>query len=173
MDGIITTFHIDLKLLIAQFVNFAIVCAVLYFLVLKPLLRLMHERTKTIEDGLQHAKESEERLVNVKVREEEILKSARHEAEKLIAEGRALTESKTTEMIERAKAETKRLSQSNMESVARERATMKEELRDEIATIVAEATSRVFHEFGGNTVTSGAINHLIEKSYEKSSSNIS
>ena len=62
MESIISTFHIDWKIIIAQGINFGVVFAVLYFFALKPLNKLMAERTEKIAKGIKDAKRSEELL---------------------------------------------------------------------------------------------------------------
>ena len=52
MDSLITTFHIDWKIVIAQVINFGIVFAVLYFFALKPLSKLMKEREDIISKAI-------------------------------------------------------------------------------------------------------------------------
>ena len=75
MDSLIQTFHIDAKLLAAQAINFAIVFAVLYFFALKPLVKVMQERTKKIEKSVKDAQEVDKRLAraeedyNIKISE--------------------------------------------------------------------------------------------------------
>ncbi len=60
MDSIIETFHIDWKIMIAQAFNFGVVFVVLYFFALKPLVKIMKERTEKIEKGISDAKKSGE-----------------------------------------------------------------------------------------------------------------
>ena len=62
MEGIITTFHIDWKIILAQAVNFGIVVAVFYFFALKPLTKLMSERAEKIAKGIEDARQSNELL---------------------------------------------------------------------------------------------------------------
>ena len=62
MDSIISTFHIDWKIIIAQAVNFGIVFVVLYIYALKPLAKLMAERAEKIAKGIDDAKKSDEML---------------------------------------------------------------------------------------------------------------
>ena len=62
MDSLITTFHIDWKMIIAQLINFVVVFFVLYRYALKPLAKLMEERGTTIEDGLKNADKQKELL---------------------------------------------------------------------------------------------------------------
>ncbi|MFA6177454.1 MAG: ATP synthase F0 subunit B [Candidatus Paceibacterota bacterium] len=58
MDSIISTFHIDWKIIIAQAINFGVVFVVLYIFALKPLSKLMAERSEKISKGIDDAKES-------------------------------------------------------------------------------------------------------------------
>ena len=54
MDSLISTFHIDWHLIVAQLVNFAVVILVLWRFALKPLGKLMDERGQTIAGGLEN-----------------------------------------------------------------------------------------------------------------------
>ena len=56
MESIISTFHIDWKIIIAQMINFVIVFVVLYIFALKPLSKLMKERGEKIAKGIDDAK---------------------------------------------------------------------------------------------------------------------
>ena len=62
MDSIISTFHIDWKIIIAQAINFGVVFVVLYIFALKPLSKLMAERSEKIKKGIDDAKKSDELL---------------------------------------------------------------------------------------------------------------
>lgn len=62
MDSIISTFHIDWKIIIAQAINFGVVFTVLYIFALKPLSKLMAKRSEKIETGINDAKKSNELL---------------------------------------------------------------------------------------------------------------
>lgn len=62
MESIISTFHIDWKIIIAQAINFGVVFVVLYIYALKPLSKLMKERGEKIEMGINDAKRSGELL---------------------------------------------------------------------------------------------------------------
>ena len=62
MSSIISTFHIDWKIIIAQAINFGVVFVVLYIFALKPLSKLMAERSEKIKKGIDDAKKSDELL---------------------------------------------------------------------------------------------------------------
>ena len=68
MDSLISTFHIDWHLIVAQAINFIVVLLVLYFFALKPLKKLMDERGATIAGGLDNAKLQETLLAEFKAK---------------------------------------------------------------------------------------------------------
>ncbi len=76
MESFITTFHIDWKILIAQGVNFVIIFALLYFFALKPLKKVMSERTHTIEKGIEDAKHSALLISSTQKEYEEVIAKA-------------------------------------------------------------------------------------------------
>src|SRR3990167_11379203 len=88
MDSIISTFHIDWKIIIAQAVNFGIVFVVLYLFALKPLSKLMAERAEKIARGIGDAKSNAVILEKTKQEYEKVLIKARGEAQKIFEEGK-------------------------------------------------------------------------------------
>ena len=105
MESLIDTFHIDLKLLIAQFINFAIVFAVLYFFALKPLVKVMQERTKKIEKSVDDAKKIEEKLERSEKDYDKKLAEAKKEANAIMEKTHIQAEKKRNEMIAKAKSD--------------------------------------------------------------------
>ena len=99
MDSIINTFHIDLKIIIAQVFNFGIVFVVLYIYALKPLNKLMKERGEKIAKGVSDAKINAEILNNTKAEYEEVLIKARNEAQKIWEVGKKKAEEKKSIML--------------------------------------------------------------------------
>lgn len=116
---------IDWHLLLSQAVNFFLVFLVLRLFVYKPLLTLLHERKRKIEEGLVKADEAGKRLQEIEeigkgkmraAEENAILLMKKKEAEvkeieaKLIAEAKRKEAEaiKTTEAILRAKEEESR-----------------------------------------------------------------
>jgi len=85
MQELISTFHIDWKLMLAQIVNFGLVFAALYFIAAKPLSKLMKDRTKEITDGLDNAKKAEEDIANANLKKAEIEKEAKNNAKQILA----------------------------------------------------------------------------------------
>ena len=89
MDELISTFHIDWKLMLAQIFNFGLVFLALYFIAAKPLSKLVKDRTEEITTGLDNAKKAESELLNANIKREEIIKEAKDDAKKVVASSMA------------------------------------------------------------------------------------
>ena len=143
MESIINTFHIDWKIIIAQAVNFAIVFVVLYFFALKPLNKLMAERSEKIAKGVHDAKHNAELLVTTKSEYEAALSKARAEAATIFQEGRKKSEAKRAEMLAEAKSDVERLIANGKKTLEAEKIKMVDEARKEIVSLAMEATKKM------------------------------
>lgn len=78
MESLFTHLGINWKLLIAQGVNFFALVILLNYLLYKPLVRLINDRRRKIEEGLKNAKDAEVRLSEIDdLRKEEVRKGER------------------------------------------------------------------------------------------------
>ncbi len=143
MDSFIETFHIDWKIIIAQVINFAIVLFVLQFLALKPIKKLMKERSEKIEGGLNDAVKNAELLANTKKEYDAIVATARTEAHTIFQEGKKESEIKKAEMIENAKKEVDTMVINGKKVLESEKAKIIEEAKQEIVSLVVLATEKL------------------------------
>lgn len=143
MDSFIETFHIDWKIIIAQSINFIIVLFVLYFLLVKPLKKLMRERSENIAGGLHDAKVNAELLKNTKKEYDTIVANARTEAHTIFQEGKEEALSKKAEMIENAKKEVDNMIASGKKVLLSEKAKIIEEAKQEIVSLVVLSTEKL------------------------------
>lgn len=102
MDSIIGVFHLDIKLIIAQIINFGIVFAALYSLVLKPLLKMMKERSEKIEEGLKFSEQVEKDVKELQEKRGHILSEAQKKADAELEDAKKMAEEKKKEIIESA-----------------------------------------------------------------------
>ena len=78
MESLFLHLGINWKLLIAQGANFFILALVLNYFLYNPLVELMKNRRRRIEEGLENAKDVERRLAEIEaLKKEEILKGER------------------------------------------------------------------------------------------------
>lgn len=143
MSGIISTFHIDWRIIIAQAVNFAVVFGVLYFFALKPLNKLMRERSERIAKGVSDAKTNAELLAATKAEYESALAKARAEAQSIISETRRKADIKRSEMMEAAKTDVKTLIENGKKTLLAEKSKMVEDAKKEIVSLALEATKKM------------------------------
>lgn len=146
MESIIGTFHIDWKIIIAQMVNFAVVFVVLYIFALKPLSKLMKERSEKISKGINDAKENEQILKDTSVQYEEALSKARVEANKIFEQAKKEAEVKKTEMIEDAKAQVSSMIDGGKKTLEAERVKMVEEAKKEISSLAILAAKKIMED---------------------------
>ena len=143
MDSLITTFHIDWKIIIAQAINFGIVLLVLYMFALKPLKKLMSEREEQITGGITDAKTNSELLNKTKKEYDDVLTKARREAHDIFQEGKKEAESKKAEMLLSANKEVEQIISNGKNLLEREKVKMVEEAKNEIVSLVVKATEKL------------------------------
>lgn len=160
MDSFISTFHIDWKILIAQVINFGIIFAVLYFFALKPLKKLMADRTSLIERGIIDAKDNATLITKTRTEYEQVIAKARQEAHELFQEGKNEAEAKKAEMIKNAEAEVAQLIANGKKTLEGEKAKILEEAKGEIVSLVVAATEKILHDQGDASVTEKAIKKI-------------
>ena len=144
MESLIETFHLDVKLIIAQFVNFLIVAGVLYFFALKPLTKIMNDRTKKIEKSLKEAKEIEEKLESTEQEKDKILKQAREEAKEIVEKANKNAEEKRTQALDQAKQEMEKIISQGKKQIQNDKESMLKEVKSELIDLVISVSQKVF-----------------------------
>lgn len=146
MESIISTFHIDWKIIIAQAVNFAVVFVVLYIFALKPLNKLMSERGEKIKRGVSDAKENSILLEQTKKEYEQVLQDAKKEAQKLWEVGKKEAEQKKAFMIEEAQSQVQSLIENGKKTLEAQKAKMVEEAKSELTSLAMLAAEKIMEE---------------------------
>jgi F-type H+-transporting ATPase subunit b len=146
MEGLISTFHIDVKIIIAQIVNFAIVFVVLYVFALKPLAKLMRERRAEIEKGLTDAKSSETELLVAKQKAEVELKKARAEANVILGEAKKKSDLIISDANKKAEEKIKESTSQAKNIILKEREQMEKELLEKTAGLVSLGVKKILDE---------------------------
>lgn len=137
------TFGLDPLAIGLQVIGFSIFALVLWVVLLKPLLRTMDERTKTISDGLQYAEEMKHKLVESERRQAEAFKAAQLEAGRIVDEARQAAKGLTDRAAAEAAARTEELLRKGREAIELEREKTLAEVRREVARLVVDTTGRV------------------------------
>jgi F-type H+-transporting ATPase subunit b len=143
MESIISTFHIDWKIIIAQAINFGVVFIVLYIFALKPLSKLMAERSEKITKGIDDAKTNATLLTKTQEQYEEALTKARNEANKIFQEGKKEMETKKAAMLEEAKKEADGIIANGKKILEADKIKILEEAKKEIVSLTMLAAEKL------------------------------
>ncbi len=146
MEGLISTFHIDTKLILAQLLNFAIVFAVLYIYAFKPLGKLMKERQGEIEQGLADAQASKEALQNAEEKVQELIKQAKAEANNLLTEAKRKQELVIQEAESKAKEQANLILAKAQEQAQEEKKQAEQEVYAKTAHLVSLGVAKILEE---------------------------
>lgn len=146
MDSIISTFHIDWKIIIAQAINFGVVFVVLYIFALKPLSKLMAERSERISKGINDAKESsvllqkaaEEYKQNI-IKLRQVAIDSQKELTKELDHLRAKN-------LEKIKADNNEWNKKRIEQMEIDKKALVESAKSELVTLAMLATKKIMAE---------------------------
>lgn len=137
---------IELRILIFQILNFAILFFLLKRLVFPNFFRVLEERRKRIEEGIIAEKKAKEKILEIEklkekmeIKEKEIIKET---VEKIKKEA----EKEKAEIILRAKKEKEKLLEEAKKMAELESKKIKEEAKKEIFQTVLEITEKILKE---------------------------
>jgi len=159
MEELVKTFHIETNLLLAQFVNFAIVLFVLWKFAYKPILKTLNDRTEKIEKGVKDAENASKKLGEMTEKEKDVLHKARKEAQEIIKKSEGEAKKNAESIILTAKEQNEKMIADAKKMIEQEKTKMFSEVKSEIAGLVVAATEKVI----GEKLDSQKDKELIEK----------
>jgi F-type H+-transporting ATPase subunit b len=142
-ESIATTFGVDWPHLLAQIVSFSVVCAVLYALAYKPILRMLAARREQIATGIANAEKIKAELARIEVERREVLIKADAEGRQLIEDARAATARLQADETRKAVAMAEQIVARAREAAERERVQMLAEIKREVGRLVVQTSAAV------------------------------
>ena len=132
--------------LIGQIINFGIILFLLKKYLYKPVLKILDERKKKVEEGVRYSEKMEKETGELKVKEEEFLSKARKESLKIIEEARKSAEKVEKELIEKAKREANEIVKQSKSFIEEERKKIIQEIENQAADLVAASTKCILED---------------------------
>jgi F-type H+-transporting ATPase subunit b len=129
--------------LIAQVVLFTIVYFVLKTFAFRPVIAMLEERRRRIEEGQINAENIKKQLAEAQTKYEEILAKANAEAQRLIEEVRASGDRLADQKRQEAIAAAEQITLKAQEAMGLERERIMAELKQELGRLVVDTTVRV------------------------------
>ena len=127
-------------------ISFSILLIILKRFAWGPILQMLSEREKFIEDALKSAENAKEEMVNLQTGNEKILKKAILEREMIIKEARELKTSIVNEARHEASVEANKVMEHAKAAIERERAAAIEEIKNMIANFSVDIAEKILKE---------------------------
>ena len=143
---IFSAFGLDIKILIAQLINFAILLFILWKFAYKPMFKILEDRKKKIETGIENAVKAEEKLKEIGEEEKKVMIQAKKEAAKILDEAKVMAEESRKKNIEKTKEEIGQLINQEKENMRLEKAEILKSINREVADLVVATVEKVIEE---------------------------
>lgn len=150
---------IDLKLFIAQAINFIIVMLLLWKFAYTPILNMLTERKSKIEQGLKDSEEAAKAKAKAETESEKILEKAYKDANEIIKNAKAAATSEGSIIVKKASEQADRIMKSAKEEAASTKEKVMSEAKKEISDVVVIALDKIV----GNELTADQKNKLTSK----------
>ena len=109
----------------------------------KPILKMVEERTKNIEDALNSAENAKKEMAGLKAENEQIMKEARAERDKIVREAREMKDKIIEESKETAKAEADKILAQARKLIDDEKRAAMNELKNQVASLSIEIAEKI------------------------------
>jgi F-type H+-transporting ATPase subunit b len=136
----------NLPALIAQLINFVLLLVIFRLLLYKPLLKILDERKKRIQEGLDASDEAKRRLSQTEQEVANELEKARQEGQGLIAQAQQISARIQEEARQGARQEAEQLLTRARGEIQLERDSAIAEIRRQFAGLTITAAERVIKE---------------------------
>jgi F-type H+-transporting ATPase subunit b len=136
-------FGVDWQHFVAQCISFAIVAFLLQRYAYRPILAVLEERKKRIQESLENAEKTKQELATAQGKAHEIMVQAGQQASKLIEEARAAAAKVQEQESQKAIATAQSIVEKARQAAEAEHARMLTDLRREVGRLVVNTTAKV------------------------------
>jgi F-type H+-transporting ATPase subunit b len=137
---------IDWQVLLAQFVNFAILFGLLSVLLYKPMRRMLDERSNRIKESMEQAEQIKEQITNTEEQVKLQMEAARREGQEILAQAAQMGERLKEEAKAEARQEAEVIVARARTEIERERDQAIDEVKREFVDLAITAAEKVVHE---------------------------
>lgn len=141
--GPLARLGVDWRLLVAQLVNFGVVLFVMWKWVYRPLLKVMDERAKKIEQGLKDAAAASADRQGAGAEKDQIVTAARLQSKEIIEEAERLAKELHGAQVAKARQEVEAVVKQGKTQLQADKAAMLAEAKGELAGLVTAAAEKV------------------------------
>lgn len=143
MEKILSDFGVQPILLAAQIINFLVLLFILQKLLYKPILKVLEERKRRIEESLLNAEKIQKELEETEIRREKVINDAIDEGKKIIAEATTSANQIIADSRTKAKEDMDNMMTEGVRMIAGERDKMTSEVKTQVASIIELSLEKV------------------------------
>ncbi len=143
LQEILTMFAVDWPKFLSQVVIFLLVYTVLSKFAFKPVVAMLEQRRRMIEEAHENSLKVKQQLADAEKRYEEILSKANAEAQRMIEDARQSSAHLAEKKQQEAIAQAEQIIQKAREATLAEREKTLAELKHEIGRLVIDTTAKV------------------------------
>jgi F-type H+-transporting ATPase subunit b len=140
---VLTTLGIDGWSFLWHTINFVVLIGLLTKFLYTPVISLLDERTRRIEESLAAAEQARAQVAQADAERDELLASARRERQELLMEAQQIAERLKAEARTAAQQEAERIVESARQEADAERTQVMAELKREVASLAVQAAERI------------------------------
>ncbi len=146
MQEIIGAFGIDWKLIVIQIFNFALLMALLWYFLYKPVLAMLDARQRKIAQGVADAEAAAQKLAEADSEKVSIVRAAHSEGEEIVARATAHAAEKSAALLAEAQEKSERALADAAAKAAALEERVRKETEDEVAKLAVLAAEKVLRE---------------------------
>lgn len=143
LGDILASLGFDFNKFMWQIANFLVLLFLLKKFAYKPVLAMLDERKKSIEDAISNAESAKTDAEKMRKEYEARLAEAKQEAQDIIAKATKLGEDMKNEIVANAQSEATKAIQRAQDEISREKDQAIAALRDEVAVLAVMAAGKV------------------------------
>jgi F-type H+-transporting ATPase subunit b len=134
---------IDIRLLVAQVVNFLILLLILRLTLYKPVMNMLRQRQEKIKENLRYAEQVKEQAAAEREKLQKELEEEKKRGQEALAQASQMSEKLRDQILVEAKEEAARLLEQAREEIEHERKQALFQLRDKVADLSILAAQQV------------------------------
>jgi F-type H+-transporting ATPase subunit b len=140
---IFSNFGISWPKFIAQIILFLVVYWVLNKYAFAPVLKMLNERRRRIEEGQHNAEKIKKQLAEAELRYQEVLRKANEDATRLLEEARTSSDAISQKQLQQAIKDAEGIIAKAQDTIVQERNKMIYEVKKEMVGLVVNTTAKV------------------------------
>ena len=143
ITDIFSNFGVTWPKFIAQVILFLLVYWVLNKYAFGPVLKMLTERRRRIEEGQHNAERIKKRLADAELRYQEVLRKANEDATRLLEGARASSDAISQKQLQQAIKDAEGIIAKAQDTIVQERNKMVSEVKKEMVDLVVKTTAKV------------------------------